>query len=105
MTKLKAIWDGEPVVWISGLIVALGSLAGVHWTDGQVQAVIVALIPIVGAVITRMKTTPAVNPSVPTTIAVRQTNGEEHAGLEPVGEKPPVWTFPTGMRGGKADEG
>jgi hypothetical protein len=103
VSKLKAIWDGEPVVWISGLIVALGSLAGVHWTDGQVQAVIVALVPIVGAVITRTKTTPAVNPSVPTTIAVRQTNGEEHADLPPT-SLPPVWTFPSGTRGGKAEE-
>lgn len=104
MSKLKAIWDGEPVVWISGLIVALAGLAGVKWTDGQVQALIVALAPLVGAVLTRTKTTPAVNPAVPTTIAVKQTNGEEHAGLEPVGEKPAVWTFPTGLRGGKAEE-
>lgn len=103
MTKLRAIWDGEPVVWISGLIVALGTLAGVHWTDGQVQAVIVALVPIVGAVITRSKTTPAVNPTLPTTIAVKQTNGEEHADLPPV-SLPPVWTFPTPGRGPKTDQ-
>jgi hypothetical protein len=97
MTKLKAVWDGEPVVWISGLIVALASLAGVKWTDGQVQAVIVALVPIVGAVITRAKTTPAVNPTVPTTIAVKPTDGEEPANLPPT-SLPAVWTFPTGKK-------
>lgn len=103
MSKLKAVWDGEPVVWISGLLVALASLAGVRWTDGQVQAVLVALTPIIGAVITRTKTTPAPNPTIPTTIAVKQTNGEEHADLPPA-SLPPVWTFPSGLRGGKADD-
>lgn len=103
MNRLKAVWDGEPVVWISGLIAALASLAGVHWTDGQVQAVIVALVPLVTAVITRTKTTPAVNPTVPTTIAVRPTDGEEHADLPPV-SLPPVWTFPSGTRSGKTDD-
>ena len=95
MKKLKAVWDGEPVVWISGLVVALASLAGVKWTDGQVQAVIVALVPLVGAVITRTKTTPAVNPAVPM-ITVENDQGQPVEIPKPADT--PVWTFPKGNR-------
>lgn len=101
MSKLKAIWDGEPVVWISGLLVAVGSLAGVKWTDGQVQAVLVALTPLIGAVITRTKTTPAPNPTIPT-VMVEDAAG---APVEVPKAVTPVWTFPTGTRGPKVDEG
>lgn len=91
MSKLKAIWDGEPVVWISGLLVALAGLAGVKWTDGQVQAAIVALTPIVGAILTRTKTTPAVHPTWPT-VTVENDQGQPVEVPKPADT--PVWTFP-----------
>lgn len=55
---VRALWSNEPVVWISGFLVAAGNVAGVHWTDGQVQAVLVALGPLVAAVVARSRTVP-----------------------------------------------
>lgn len=60
------------------------------------DTLVLFLTPVVQAVITRPAVTPAVNPQVPTTIAVKQDNGETPAELPPM-QLPPVRTL-TGDR-------
>lgn len=95
MKKLAAVWNGEPVAIIAGIFVALANLAGVKWTSGDVQAAIVAIAPLVGAVLARTKTTPAVNPAVPT-VTVENDQGQPVEIPKPADT--PVWTFPKGNR-------
>ena len=99
--KAKEVWDGEPVAIIAGILVSIASLAGVVWTEGQVQAVIVALAPLVGAVLARTKTTPSANPTVPT---VKVENAQGQPVEVPKTADTPVWTFPQGRRNGGHDD-
>lgn len=91
METLKAFIRGEPLV-LRGVVVAVLTAVGVHVADGTVDSWLAVVTPLVLVLLTRHTVTPAVNPQVPTTIAVKQTNGEEPADLPPV-QLPPVRTF------------
>lgn len=95
MDVVKQLLRGEPLA-LRAVVVAVLAAVGVKVGDGTVDTWIGIVAPILLALISRHKVTPAANPEIPTTIAVRQTNGEEHAELPP-NSLPPIRTL-TGTR-------
>jgi hypothetical protein len=95
METIKQFLRGEPLA-LRAVVLAVLTAVGVKLSDGTIDAGIAILVPLVLALITRPKVTPAVNPGQPTTIAVKVNNGEEPAELAPV-SLPPIRTL-TGQR-------
>jgi hypothetical protein len=95
--SLRELLRGEPV-YLRGLVIAVLTAAGLKVGEGTVDYWIGVAAPVLLALITRPATTPAVNPAQPTTIAVKQDDGEVPADLPPLA-LPPVRTI-TGQRRG-----
>lgn len=92
METLKAWLRGEPIT-IAALVAAVTAAVGYPVAEDRAATIITAVVTVVGMFVARRHTTPAADPRLQTTIAVRPTNGdEEHAGLPPV-TTPPVRTL------------
>lgn len=93
---IKQLLRGEPLA-LRAIVVAVLAAVGVKVAGGTVDAWIAVVGPILLTLISRHKVTPAVNPAQPTTIAVKQDNGETHADLPPL-SLPPVRTITGSQR-------
>lgn len=92
MEELRKLLRGEPLA-LRGIVLAVLAAGGVKVAPGLVDDIIAIAAPILLVVISRHKVTPAENPAVPTTIAVKPTDGgEEPAELPPM-SLPPIRTL------------
>lgn len=91
MEAIKQLLRGEPLA-LRSIVVAVIAAVGWKVAPEQIDAGIAIAAPIVLALITRHKVTPAANPEIPTTIAVHVDNGETPADLPPL-SLPPVRTL------------
>jgi hypothetical protein len=95
METIKQLLRGEPLA-ARAIVLAVLTAIGVKVSGGTVDAWVAIASPILLTLISRHKVTPAANPGQPTTIAVKQENGEVPADLPPV-QLPPILTV-TGQR-------
>lgn len=91
METIKAWLRGEPVTF-AALVAAITAAVGYPVASDRVATIVTGVVTLVGLFVARKHTTPAANPSIPTTIAVKPDEAETPADLPPL-SFPPVNTF------------